>query len=280
MHDEKFAVFVISHKRSKTMKTPSTLRRCGYTGPMYVVVSDDEPELDEYRKGEHAVLTYSREKYRSMCDIGDSRPDLTMCSQVRNAIFDLAKDLSFDYFAVFDDDYSAVSWKHLNANGSCVIQKSLHKLDAVFEAFCSALKSMPSVTCLSFAQGGDYIGSNVRRGTFRKMMNAMIFCTKRRVVFVGRYNDDITAYVLGQFTGSILCLTIPTIVINQPQMSIEPGGMSEAYKQDGGGYIKAMYAVMRVPSAIRVAPLLSKYPRIHTSVLSKYAYPRVVEVPV
>lgn len=269
------AIFVISYRRAGRMATPHTLRLSGYTGPIYIVVSDDDPELSAYLEGDYPVLTYRRENYREMCDIGDTRPELTMCSQVRNALFDLAAGLSLTHFAVFDDDYNNISWRW--KEGSTTRGRVMRALDRVAEVMYDTLDKSPQISCLSFAQGGDFFGA-VATNVYRKMMNAMFFRTDRRVRFLGRYNDDITAYTLGQHSGGILCLTTPFVCINQPNTLSTPGGMTEAYITDGGGYTKAMYAIVRVPSAVQLAPLLSKYPRVHTRILGKYCYPRVIGI--
>ena len=47
MRDD-FAVFILTHGRAKQQKTVKTLKRCGYTGRLYLIVDDEDKELDEY----------------------------------------------------------------------------------------------------------------------------------------------------------------------------------------------------------------------------------------
>ena len=49
MSIDNFAVFIPTYKRSSSLRTVETLRKCGYTGAIYLVVGDDDPELEEYK---------------------------------------------------------------------------------------------------------------------------------------------------------------------------------------------------------------------------------------
>lgn len=60
MRDD-FAVFILTHGRAKQQKTVKTLKRCGYTGRLYLIVDDEDKELDEYiRLYGSDVITFSK----------------------------------------------------------------------------------------------------------------------------------------------------------------------------------------------------------------------------
>ena len=46
----KFAVFILSHGRADNLKTLGTLRRQGYTGKIYVILDNEDDQIDEYKK--------------------------------------------------------------------------------------------------------------------------------------------------------------------------------------------------------------------------------------
>lgn len=223
------------------------------------------------------VVTYSREKYRQACDIGDCDSRLTMCSQVRNACFDIACERGFTHFAVLDDDYSALGIKlcELASSAYCTHLLKFMRIDGALSACAHLLDSVPRLKCVCFAQGGDYLGGTVDRGTIRKSMNFFVFRTDRPMRFVGRLNDDVTANLLEQSRGG-LCVTIPLLMIAQPETLSAKGGMSEAYVELGGGFVKSMYTVVRFPSCVRIAALPSKFARVHHKVLWNLAVPKVI----
>ena len=45
---EAFGAFILTYKRPRRVYTYQALRRSGYTGPIYLVVDDKDPTLDEY----------------------------------------------------------------------------------------------------------------------------------------------------------------------------------------------------------------------------------------
>lgn len=59
-----------------------------------------------------------------------------------------------------------------------------------------------------------------------------------------------------------------------PTQSLK-GGMTDAYKE-GGTYLKSFYAVMSMPSAVKVAMMNSKHKRIHHRVNWDYTAPKIL----
>jgi hypothetical protein len=71
-----FAVFILSHGRPDRVETLGALERAGYTGRTYIVIDDEDPQGEEYRKryGEK-VLVFSKEAVAREIDEGIiSRP--------------------------------------------------------------------------------------------------------------------------------------------------------------------------------------------------------------
>lgn len=68
MRDD-FAVFILTHGRAKQQKTVKTLKRCGYTGRLYLIVDDEDKELDEYiRLYGSDVITFSKREIEPCFD--------------------------------------------------------------------------------------------------------------------------------------------------------------------------------------------------------------------
>jgi len=276
----KVAIFIVSYHRPFSQRTLSMLLRRGVTYPIFVIVADDDDTLEQYRGAITGaqVVTYNREKYRQACDIGDCDIRLTMCSQVRNACFDIACERGFTHFAVLDDDYSSLSIRlsEYTPTRYRVHSAQFAQIDGALSACAHLLDSVSRLNCVCFAQGGDYLGGSFgSRNAIRKSMNFFVFRTDRPMRFVGRLNDDVTANLLEQSRGG-LCVTIPLLMIDQPETLSSKGGMSEAYVELGGGFIKSMYTVVRFPSCVRIATLPSKYMRVHHNVLWNLAVPKVI----
>ena len=45
-----FAVFILTHGRANNVITYATLRKQGYTGQIYLMVDDEDKQIDDYKK--------------------------------------------------------------------------------------------------------------------------------------------------------------------------------------------------------------------------------------
>ena len=65
----KFAVFILSHKRADRVETYETLRKSGYTGEMFIVIDDEDPQrllYEERFTGE--ILIFSKYIHKRITD--------------------------------------------------------------------------------------------------------------------------------------------------------------------------------------------------------------------
>lgn len=46
MKHEDFCVFILTHGRANNVETCKTLKRCGYTGKVYLLVDDEDDQID------------------------------------------------------------------------------------------------------------------------------------------------------------------------------------------------------------------------------------------
>ena len=85
MRDD-FCIFILTHGRADRVHTLTTLKRCGYTGKVYLVIDDEDATAPDYyaRYGEQ-VLMFSKEAISKTFDEGDNFNDRRTITYARNA---------------------------------------------------------------------------------------------------------------------------------------------------------------------------------------------------
>jgi hypothetical protein len=275
--NEDFAAIILTHGRPDKVHTHRTLRRSGYTGPIYLVVDDEDPTLPLYREryGD-AVITFSKREVAGTFDEGDNFPGRRGVIYARNACFEIARGLGLRRFVELDDDYTAFSYRAGPAQeyGTWNVES----LDEVFALLVEYFDSIPAAS-LCLCQGGDFIGGAdngyVRDVTFkRKAMNAYICGVDRPFEFVGRVNEDTNTYVEAGRRG-VLFITLMGLQIVQINTQQSSGGMTEIYL-DTGTYTKSFYSVMYAPSCVSITSMGEVNQRIHHRVEWKNAVPVIL----
>jgi hypothetical protein len=278
MRESDFCAFILTHGRPDRVHTLKTLRDCGYTGRVYLVVDDEDSTRDEYRQrfGSASVLEFSKADIAQRIDEGDNFGDRRGVVYARNACFDLARSLGCTYFAQLDDDYTGFYYK-LDDKGEYLTGNSHHvirNLDAVLDILLDYYKRIPALS-IAMAQTGDFLGGKEGGGCNpRKCMNTFICSTARRFDFPGRLNEDVTAYIAHGRRGGLF-LTISNVALQQVQTQANPGGLTEFYL-DAGTYVKSFYSVMYEPSCVKISEMVSRHRRIHHSIDWAHAVPMIV----
>lgn len=274
---EKFAVFILTHGRPNRQITYDLLRRRGYTGPIYLIIDDEDKAGDEYRRryGEQ-VIVFDKRAVAAETDQGDNFDDRRTVLFARNACFQIARDLGVEYFLELDDDYSDFCY----AFGSdlTVLNHGVHTLDRLFAAILDFYKSIPALT-ITMGQKGDLMGGPNSSALEalrlkRKAMNSFFCSVNRPFRFVGRMNDDVNTYItLGNRGG--LFLTFFNAVVNQTMTQSEAGGLTDMYL-DYGTYAKSFYSVMFAPSFVKVSETGTRHRRLHHRINWDAAVPKIV----
>lgn len=278
MKNKSFAVFILSYGRADRVYTISTLRKGGYTGKIYIVCSDDDKTIQEYKAiYGSSVIVFSKEDYKGKFDIGDNFKDDRVVVYARNANFDIAKRLGIEYFLQLDDDYTSMEYKLPMPDK--LVGVAVKNLDRVFDYFVDFYKNT-GVKSIALAQGGDFIGgkdNKIHSRVFyqRKLMNCYFNRTDNPYTFYGRINEDTTCYVTNGMRG-ILFLTCPLVSVTQKQTQANNGGLTEIYL-DTGTYVKSFYSVMFCPSAVKVRAMGDKHYRLHHSVKWANAVPVIID---
>ena len=246
-------MFILSHGRASNIKTLKTLKKAGYTGRTIIVI-DNEDELEEdYKRiyGKNNVVVFDKLDISRRYDTMDNFDERRTIFYARNACFEIAEKLGYEYFLELDDDYTQLAFKVVRDGKFKSID--VKNANVLFDAMLDFLDSSGAVT-VAFAQGGDFIGGKenkrYREKILRKAMNSFFCRTDRKFNFVGRVNEDVNTYCLLGIRGEKL-FTYTNVVIEQTQTQKQKGGMSEQYF-DSGTYLKSFYTVMCCPSCVTI----------------------------
>ena len=255
----KYIVFIISNGRPNSIKTLKLLRARGYTKKVYFVLDNEDPTIDAYIKkfGKENVVVFDKQKIADQTDEGNNFDNRRTTTHARNACFDIAQDLGYEYFIVLDDDYYSLGYRYIEG------EKKINNLDKVFDLVFNYYKNI-NCKSLAFSQGGDHIGGFCGIKLKRKCMNSFICSTNRRFWFVGQLNEDVNTYVTLGARGDLF-LTYTNINLSQGDTQSTSGGMSDAYNLSGT-YVKSFYTVMYHPSGAKIKMMNTKFPRIHHSI--------------
>lgn len=275
---DRFAAFILTHRRPDRLYTMTSLRRSGYTGPIYLVVDTEDPTLATYQAqfGE-MVKTFSKQDIGQTFDLADTFHARTgVIVFARNAVAQIAHALNLTAWIQLDDDYTDFVYKF--ASDGTYKERRILSLDKVFAALLTFQQQTPTVT-LCMAQNGDFLGGAA--GSFgkelrlhRKAMNTFVCSANKPFGFVGRINEDVNTYVTEGMRGRLL-LTTNIVAIIQKQTQSNLGGMTELYL-DAGTYLKSFYTVMMAPSCVKISSMGEKHRRIHHKVLWRYAVPKIL----
>ena len=278
----KFAVFILTHGRANNVITYNTLRKQGYTGQIYLMVDDEDNQIDDYEKlyGKQ-VIVFNKQQAIDYTDSGDNFKKRNSVVYARNWNFVIAKELGINYFLQLDDDYSIFVNTFNNNREYITKNRKIENLDKVFDAMTAFLIES-NADCVCMSQGGDFVvGEHSKvallgsQGKFsRKAMNAFFMNTAKPFKFMGRINEDVNAYVSLGNVGKLF-ITVPRIRLEQIATQANKGGLTDIYL-DLGTYVKSFYSVMYAPSCIKVAEMGVTSKRLHHKVQWKHAVPEII----
>jgi hypothetical protein len=173
-----FCIFILSNRRPTNIKTLDTLEKCGYTGKWYIVIDDEDPTGEQYKKtfGDR-VLVFSKAKVAEITDSCDTSKDRRTPLWARNACWDLAKQVKCRFFCQLDDDYNWFGYRRVAKREADRPPRysnfKVEALDIIFDGMVELLENTPSVSSIAFSQGGDYnVSSKTARRVLRKAMNS------------------------------------------------------------------------------------------------------------
>lgn len=276
MRDD-FAVFILSHGRADRVYTVDTLAKCGYTGLIYIIVDTDDSQLDDYVRnfGEECVIPFDKEYASQFVDTYDLNPAKNIVVYARNMCHKIARELGLTYFLELDDDYGEFRCRKEFDDKFGTIY--VRDFDSIVNCMIEFLDTSGAHT-VAFAQTGDFIGgkgSNVwRKQLCRKAMNSFFCRTDMPFDFLGRINEDTTAYVTHGSRGKLF-FTIRDVSLDQIQTQANAGGLTDSYL-DLGTYIKSFYSVMSSPSSVKVHCMGVTHKRFHHLIDWEATTPKII----
>ena len=276
-----FAALILTHGRPDRVHTYFALRNAGYTGPILIVIDNEDKHADQYKaRYGFSVVMFDKQAIAQTFDEGDNFQDRRAIIYARNASFQIAKEHGYRYFVQLDDDYTGFEYC-FDENGFYGYGR-IQNLDWLFSGLVDYLSATPFAS-IAISQGGDHIGGGEAKktiGTKRKAMNSFICDTERPFQFVGRINEDVNTYTCEQRKG-LLFLTILAAQLTQKATQSNAGGMSDLYI-DSGTYVKTFYSVMYAPSCVKISTISSPqngnvgHSRIHHKVSWNNAAPLIL----
>lgn len=278
MKHKNFVAFILTHGRPEGLHTLRSLKRAGYTGPIKVIIDNEDEKAEEYKK-KYGDMVYQFDKLAisKTFDEGDNFNDRRAIVYARNACFEIAKKFGYDYFIQLDDDYTCFSYR---ADGQLnyIEKTNIRHLDEIFDSMINFL-CCSKAHSVAMLQGGDFIGgknsSNAKEfKLLRKCMNTFFCRTDKPFTFSGRINEDVNTYTESARRG-FLFFSVPNLGIKQKQTQSNKGGMTDIYKASGT-YIKSFYTVMFCPSCAKIKQMGAVHRRIHHSINWNNAVPLIL----
>ena len=275
-----FVTFILTHGRPDKVVTYTTLRNNNYTGPIVLVVDNEDGAIERYKEKFESchntgVYVFDKLDIARRYDTVDVGSDRRAIFYARNACFEIAQDLGYKYFLELDDDYTCFR-SRVDRDGK--FATIYHRdLDSLFEAMLQFLDESNAHT-VAFAQTGDFIGgmgSRVyKQRLARKAMNSFFCTTDRPFKFIGRINEDVNTYVLEGSRGKLL-FTVADASLDQKQTQSNAGGMTELYL-NAGTYVKSFFTIITNPSCVKIYEMGCTNKRIHHIIDWEHAVPKII----
>ena len=273
-----FAVFILSHGRAYNVLTVKMLNLYGYTGKWYIIIDNEDDQADSYYQhyGKDHVIMFDKEEAGKTFDIMDNFSGRGVPTFARNAVYDIARQLNLKYFLEADDDLFCVRHRYLD-NNEKLCTKYITDLDSVIENYLDYMDNT-SITVLAFAQTGDLIGGKDSRMYSaiyrRKAMQAFFVRVSDQIEYVGRFNDDVNAYVDHGKRGKLF-LTFRDVVMDTSATQVRSGGILDMYLTYGT-YVKSFYSVMLCPSSVFIDMMGPVHRRIHHTINWETSVPKII----
>jgi hypothetical protein len=279
MRDD-FAMLILTHGRPNGVVTLKALDEAGYTGKVYLVVDDEDAQLDEYKRVHGDRVAVFSKRDAEPFDVGDNFGGRRGVIYARNESWQIARSLGLTWFMQLDDDYTGF---HYRFTGDLrYVYRPMRNIDQAIHAMVEYMASTPFHS-IAMMQNGDYQGGGESRsivtisgrGRARKAMNSFLCHVDRPFKFIGRINEDTTTYSTEQRAGRCLFLSLYQVSLRQTNTQKNPGGMTGLYL-DHGTYVKTFYSVMFGPSCVSVGAVGMVDPRLHHKVNYKACTPYFV----
>lgn len=220
-----FAVFIISHERSERVETYDTLIDSGCVDPIYVVVDDEDTQLQRYKERfGKSLLVFDKSRYVDEEDTVSGEKYTASAMYARNAVEDFAKSFNMDSFIMFDDDILRLRYRYIcdNKIKSNTVGCTIHELFKLYGDFLIS----NNITDISFASVMFYCGGidavNYRVSNFRQCYAIHFRNTNIPMRWKGVMNEDFIT-VQDMAKRGYIFLTLPFILYETTPTNIGGG---------------------------------------------------------
>lgn len=277
---EDFAIFILTHGRAENVVTMRALKRLGYSGKWYMVIDNEDEKAPMYyeKYGKDHVIMFDKKNVVDRTDTMDNFENHKAIIYARNESFNIAKQLGLTYFLMLDDDYASIDRRKIVDGLFKTIRLKPGMFDEIIDEMIEFLETSGCKT-IAFCQNGDFIGGGSnqnfwKHGLLRKAMNSFFCKTDNPIEFRGTMNEDVVTYTTLGSRGNLF-FSYPKVSVRQLETQSLKGGMSDEYAESGT-YIKSFYAVMSMPSSVKIGIISGGHTRIHHNVTWNNCVPKII----
>lgn len=251
MKNKSFAILIISHKRADTQLTYETFKKAGYTGEIYIVVDDEDPQLEDYkRKYGDIIKVFSKDEMLEITETVDNFRNKTNCVLPSMYLKKFAEENNLEFYMRVDDDILSVRERYVE--DGLFKGKDVENLDKVIDLFIEYMRKA-NISCLSFGNDGGYIGGangKFRNGMGRNNNQTFIMKTADKLEFIGTRAEDFNMVATYSKIGKLI-YEVYKISIGSPERGSNEGGLKEDYEQSGF-YTANFYSVIVAPYCCKI----------------------------
>ena len=156
----KFAYFIASYGKPDNLMTLKALDAVNAQYPVFIVVSTDDPRLEEYKSTYDNLLIFDKADYiDKIDDIGAYAVTHKVCTYSRLAVNDFALRLGVRYVAYLFDDIQYFQIRYVNDDKKI---KSVRRfnIDRLMDMYIKLLQSSGDLVIVGPPNSSFYIGVN------------------------------------------------------------------------------------------------------------------------
>lgn len=157
-----FAYFIASYGKADSIPTLNVLKRHNHKYPVYIVVGDDDPQLEQYKLlYPDNLLVFSKEEYIPLVDdLGIYAKTHKVCTYSRLAIDKFARLIGVKYVGYLFDDIESVQLRYKLPNNKIASTKAFD-IDRMTDLYIELLNSSDSIYVVGPPVSSFYIGVNI-----------------------------------------------------------------------------------------------------------------------
>lgn len=268
-----FAIFILSHGRADTMTSWNTLRECGYTGQIFVVIDTEDDQRDRYIEnfGAENVKIFDKDDYIDTFDSFDNFRKKSAVIFARLASQDMAAKMGLKYYAQFDDDLDQMYFRW--AEGETLKGCKVKSFDSVVAAMCEFMEVNENIAMLALGTQAMTIGG--ANGNFKRGLAWMGSCvfflkTERHVPWCCTINEDNCTQIRLAMDGK-MSFSLSSIVTMDKEFD---GGMQAAYSD--GKWQHNFARVLLAPSACYIGSKRLKNGQVKVVTKGERIFPKIL----